>query len=62
MELVNNIAKAYGGVFAFARVGEHTCEGNDLYKEMKESGVINDQNIIESKVNLVYDQIRCEHV
>ena len=45
MELINNIAKAHGGVFVFGRVGEHTREGSDLYMEMKESGVINEQNI-----------------
>lgn len=40
MELINNIAKAHGGVSVFAGVGERTREGNDLYTEMKESGVI----------------------
>ncbi|GAB2288718.1 hypothetical protein Dimus_023033 [Dionaea muscipula] len=57
MELINNIAKAHGGVSVFAGVGERTREGNDLYKEMKESGVINEQNIGESKVALVYGQM-----
>jgi F-type H+-transporting ATPase subunit beta len=41
MELINNIAKAHGGVSVFGGVGERTREGNDLYEEMKESGVIN---------------------
>ncbi|KAJ8432047.1 hypothetical protein Cgig2_001971 [Carnegiea gigantea] len=54
MELTNSIAKAYGGVSVFGKVGERTCEGNDLYKEMKESGVISEQNIAKSKVNVVY--------
>nr|YP_010166123.1 ATP synthase CF1 beta subunit [Rhipsalis teres]QRV60096.1 ATP synthase CF1 beta subunit [Rhipsalis teres] len=57
MELINNIAKAHGGVSVFGGVGERTREGNDLYKEMKESGVINEQNIAESKVALVYGQM-----
>ncbi|CAN0934542.1 ATP synthase subunit beta, chloroplastic, partial [Linum grandiflorum] len=54
MELINNIAKAHGGVSVFGGVGERTREGNDLYKEMKESGVINEETIAESKVALVY--------
>jgi F-type H+-transporting ATPase subunit beta len=44
MELINNIAKAHGGVSVFGGVGERTREGNDLYEEMKESGVINQSN------------------
>ena len=40
MELINNIAKAHGGYSVFAGVGERTREGNDLYHEMMESGVI----------------------
>jgi len=40
MELINNVAKAHGGYSVFAGVGERTREGNDLYKEMQESGVI----------------------
>jgi F-type H+-transporting ATPase subunit beta len=44
MELINNIAKAHGGVSVFGGVGERTREGNDLYEEMKESGVINEKN------------------
>ncbi|KAH0466355.1 hypothetical protein IEQ34_006458 [Dendrobium chrysotoxum] len=57
MELINNIAKAHGGVSVFGGVGERTREGNDLYMEMKESGVINEKNIAESKVALVYGQM-----
>ena len=57
MELINNIAKAHGGVSVFGGVGERTREGNDLYQEMKESGVINDKNLKESKVALVYGQM-----
>ncbi|KAM3360717.1 hypothetical protein P3S68_015571 [Capsicum galapagoense] len=57
MALINNIAKAHGGVSVFGGVGERTREGNDLYMEMKESGVINEENIIESKVALFYGQM-----
>ncbi|KAI3776569.1 hypothetical protein L1987_46355 [Smallanthus sonchifolius] len=57
MELINNIAKAHRGVSVFGGVGERTREGNDLCMEMKESGVINEQNIAESKVALVYGQM-----
>ena len=57
MELINNIAKAHGGVSVFGGVGERTREGNDLYQEMKESGVINSSNLKESKVALVYGQM-----
>jgi F-type H+-transporting ATPase subunit beta len=57
MELINNIAKAHGGVSVFGGVGERTREGNDLYMEMKESGVINDASITDSKVALVYGQM-----
>jgi F-type H+-transporting ATPase subunit beta len=57
MELINNIAKAHGGVSVFAGVGERTREGNDLYQEMKESGVINSKELKESKVALVYGQM-----
>jgi hypothetical protein len=58
-ELINNIAKAHGGVSVFAGVGERTREGNDLYHEMIESGVIKtDDNPTEgSKVALVYGQM-----
>ena len=57
MELINNIAKAHAGVSVFGGVGERTREGNDLYEEMKESGVINESNFTESKVALVYGQM-----
>ncbi|KAH0447462.1 hypothetical protein IEQ34_023685 [Dendrobium chrysotoxum] len=57
MELINNIAKAHGGVSVFGGVGERTREGNDLYMEMKESGVIHEKNLAESKVALVYGQM-----
>ena len=57
MELINNIAKAHGGVSVFGGVGERTREGNDLYEEMKESGVINENDFKESKVALVYGQM-----
>ena len=57
MELINNIAKAHGGVSVFAGVGERTREGNDLYQEMCESNVINQSNLSESKVALVYGQM-----
>src|SRR3954452_13682810 len=57
MELINNIAKAHGGVSVFAGVGERTREGNDLYHEMMESGVINLEDPLKSKVALVYGQM-----
>ena len=57
MELINNIAKAHGGVSVFGGVGERTREGNDLYQEMRESKVINTDAISESKVALVYGQM-----
>jgi F-type H+-transporting ATPase subunit beta len=57
MELINNIAKAHGGVSVFGGVGERTREGNDLYAEIKESKVINENNLKDSKVALVYGQI-----
>merc|ERR1711987_1057 len=57
MELINNVAKAYGGVSVFAGVGERTREGNDLYHEMIEGGVINENRLSESKVALVYGQM-----
>jgi F-type H+-transporting ATPase subunit beta len=57
MELINNIAKAHGGVSVFGGVGERTREGNDLYMEMCESGVINEKSLSESKVALVYGQM-----
>ena len=55
MELINNIAKAHGGYSVFAGVGERTREGNDLYQEMQESGVINLDG--DSKAALVYGQM-----
>jgi F-type H+-transporting ATPase subunit beta len=57
MELINNIAKAHGGVSVFGGVGERTREGNDLYTEIKESRVIMEDNLPQSKVALVYGQI-----
>jgi F-type H+-transporting ATPase subunit beta len=57
MELINNIAKAHGGVSVFGGVGERTREGNDLYCEMKESGVISVESMKDSKVALVYGQM-----
>ncbi|AZB72155.1 F0F1 ATP synthase subunit beta [Synechococcus elongatus] len=56
-ELINNIAKEHGGVSVFGGVGERTREGNDLYQEFKESGVIDEKNIANSKVALVYGQM-----
>jgi F-type H+-transporting ATPase subunit beta len=57
MELINNIAKFHGGVSVFAGVGERTREGNDLYLEMSEAGVIKKDNLSESKIALVYGQM-----
>ncbi len=57
MELINNIAKAHGGVSVFAGVGERTREGNDLYHEMIESGVIKPGDTEGSKASLVYGQM-----
>src|SRR6476646_1902946 len=60
MELINNIAKAHGGVSVFAGVGERTREGNDLYHEMIDAGVIRMENhkVVEgSKVALMYGQM-----
>ena len=56
-ELINNIAKEHGGVSVFAGVGERTREGNDLYEEFKESGVINADDLSKSKVALCYGQM-----
>ena len=50
MELINNVAKQHGGISVFTGVGERTREGNDLYNEMTESGVID-------KTALVYGQM-----
>jgi F-type H+-transporting ATPase subunit beta len=57
MELINNIAKLHGGVSVFAGVGERTREGNDLYHEMCQAGVIKRDNLKESKIALVYGQM-----
>ncbi len=57
MELINNIAKKKGGFSVFAGVGERTREGNDLYHEMIESGVINKNDLTQSKVALIYGQM-----
>ena len=57
MELINNIAKVHSGFSVFAGVGERTREGNDLYHEMIESGVINLEKLEDSKVALVYGQM-----
>ncbi len=57
MELINNIAKAHGGFSVFAGVGERTREGNDLWLEMREAKVIDDEDVTKSKVALVYGQM-----
>ena len=57
MELINNIAKVHSGYSVFAGVGERTREGNDLYHEMIDSGVINLEDMTKSKVALVYGQM-----
>jgi F-type H+/Na+-transporting ATPase subunit beta len=57
MELINNIAKLHGGVSVFAGVGERTREGNDLYREMSEAGVIRQEDLSKSKIALVYGQM-----
>ncbi|MES2676797.1 MAG: F0F1 ATP synthase subunit beta [Pseudomonadota bacterium] len=57
MELINNVAKAHNGYSVFAGVGERTREGNDLYHEMIDSGVINIDDLSKSKVALVYGQM-----
>ena len=57
MELINNIAKVHSGFSVFAGVGERTREGNDLYHEMIESGVIVPDDLEKSKVALVYGQM-----
>ncbi len=56
-ELINNIAKVHSGFSVFAGVGERTREGNDLYHEFIESGVININDLTKSKVSLVYGQM-----
>ena len=57
MELINNIAKGHGGYSVFAGVGERTREGNDLWHEMMDSGVINKEDLSKSKVALIYGQM-----
>ena len=57
MELIDNIAKAHSGLSVFAGVGERTREGNDFYHEMADSGVVNLENLVESKVAMVYGQM-----
>src|SRR6476659_4867687 len=57
MELINNISKAHSGLSVFAGVGERTREGNDFYHEMADSGVVNLENLGESKVSMVYGQM-----
>jgi len=56
-ELINNIAKLHGGVSVFVGVGERTREGNDLYHEMSATGVINQKDLSQSKIALVYGQM-----
>ncbi len=56
-ELINNVAMKHGGFSVFAGVGERTREGNDLYREMSEAGVIDLKDITKSKVALVYGQM-----
>ncbi|MBI4873325.1 MAG: F0F1 ATP synthase subunit beta, partial [Acidobacteria bacterium] len=57
MELINNIALKHGGVSVFAGVGERTREGNDLWREMQESGVLDPDDWRKSKVALIYGQM-----
>jgi F-type H+-transporting ATPase subunit beta len=57
MELINNIAMKHGGVSVFAGVGERTREGNDLWLEMQESGVLDPTDWTKSKVALIYGQM-----
>ena len=57
LELINNIAKQHSGLSVFAGVGERTREGNDFYHEMAEAGVIQLDNIKESKVAMVFGQM-----
>ncbi len=56
-ELINNIAKVHSGLSVFAGVGERTREGNDLYHEMIDSGVLTPDNLTDSKIALVYGQM-----
>src|SRR3954454_12843262 len=57
MELINNIAMKHGGVSVFAGVGERTREGNDLWKEMQEGGIVDPSDYTKSKVALIYGQM-----
>jgi F-type H+/Na+-transporting ATPase subunit beta len=57
LELINNIAKSYGGLSVFAGVGERTREGNDFYHEMTDAGVINKEKLNDSKVAMVFGQM-----
>jgi len=57
MELINNIATNHGGVSVFAGVGERTREGNDLWLEMQESGIVDPSDYTKSKVALIYGQM-----
>src|SRR6267154_373685 len=57
LELINNIAKGHGGFSVFAGVGERTREGNDLYTEMSEAGVIDQKDLSKSKVGMVFGQM-----
>ena len=57
MELINNIAKIYGGYSVFIGVGERTREGNDLYREMIDANLIDEKDILNSKVSLVFGQM-----
>jgi F-type H+-transporting ATPase subunit beta len=57
MELINNIAMQHGGVSVFAGVGERTREGNDLWLEMQESGVLDPSDYTKSKIALIYGQM-----
>src|SRR3954462_13728754 len=57
MELINNIAQQHGGVSVFSGVGERTREGNDLWLEMQESGIVNPHDYTKSKVALIYGQM-----
>ncbi len=57
LELINNIAKAHSGLSVFAGVGERTREGNDFYHEMSDAGVIDQENLANSKVAMVFGQM-----
>ncbi len=57
LELINNIATKHAGLSVFAGVGERTREGNDFYHEMRDAGVVNMDNLTESKVAMVYGQM-----